>query len=135
MNTEERKLPEGWEALLTSRWQRGKVQKKTQLIYTLWGKVQIRGKRENPSQLSVFVTGTSSKWIRAGILKWKDNRWVYHPEKTSFAPATLEATIIRYLQPEKRRKTAKEINKESQRLTDFSEVQKIADELTNFEEN
>ena len=107
-NTEERKLPEGWEALLASRWQKGKVLKKNWYIYTIWGCVQIRSKGENPSQLGVFVTGTSSKWIKAGILKKWAQEWTYHPEKTSFALATLEATIVRYLQPEKPRKKVTE---------------------------
>lgn len=97
-NTEKQALPDGWEALLVSRWQRGKTPKKNDFFYyTLWTRIQIRGKGEKPDTLSLYITGTSSKWQRAGTLKRQGDEWKYHPTQTSDTPAILEATIVRFL--------------------------------------
>ncbi|MBP0017952.1 MAG: hypothetical protein J7647_10395 [Cyanobacteria bacterium SBLK] len=108
MNTQKpQALPKGWEALFASRWQRGKFlnEKQTTYYYTIWERIQIRGREENPDALTLYVHGISNQWQKAGTLKRQGERWIFEPAKTNDTPDILTATIIRFLAPTPRKET------------------------------
>ncbi|MBP0017185.1 MAG: hypothetical protein J7647_06450 [Cyanobacteria bacterium SBLK] len=69
----------------------------TGYTYTIWERIQIRGKEEESTTLNLYIRGIGSKWQRAGRLKNKENKWIFQPVRTSDAPDILTAILIKFL--------------------------------------